>query len=451
MTEKTVIFFGAGATASCGFPTTETQNGIFRTLFLEDENSFRSYAAKKLNKLTAADLDKIVALRNKEEMKQLADFLKFYFSPQGFKVQQMYHLIDSAISENRSLRHYTVEEIKDIRKSIIRFLQVLFSTIEAEILKKNGKDYRELKRFFQTIAEIQLKKRLQQYNDVNLRSEDFIFTDVSYVSFNWDVLVLWAMMTAHKELNDSNSNYMPDPHGISKLKVFNDYFTYLNSYDTDLSSNKQGNSDWFPYNRTVAYRVNDREHDSDKRVILFPTFFPHGQTHWLECPKCRKMTMYIDKAFRTYSDGFPMEDERKYVCSNCRNDENLTLENSAMLLQTNDKIKPSYIEEIQNAMRININQADNFVFIGYSLPEDDMEYQSILRIAKVEKSKKVFLVLYQDNSPNVFLVSSQAKKKANEENRGIIERFCGIFSEDSVWVNLAGFPAAFDEIIKIIE
>ncbi len=48
-----------------------------------------------------------------------------------------------------------------------------------------------------------------------------------------------------------------------------------------------------------------------------------------------------------------------------------------MIMQTNFKQPPpSFIEEIQRAMRVVVQDADHIVLMGYSLPPDDVAYRA---------------------------------------------------------------------------
>lgn len=449
MNDKSIIIFGAGATAFCSMPTTEKQGKLFGRLFFGNDDDVRYYIKENIDILTDKDIDELISFVRSKKTSELGNFIRNCFSEKSFDMQEFYNFVDMSVSEQRgfatSSRIYTVEEIKSFRKQFLVLLQILFGKIENNILCNKGENFNKLKQFFKEIAEKELDKKINKLRNenVNIQSNDFILTDTGYISFNWDVLILWAMLLAHKEINNSNNNFFADEYGISKLKVFNEFSTYLDS--CDISKN-DGN--WYPYNKTVAYRLNDTKHQSDKRVILFPAYFPHGQTHWLECPVCGKLTMYIDKEFRCHSEHFAMSNKYQYNCSHCNT--KLSLENSAMLLQTNYKIKAPYIEEIQRSMRIAINNAETLIFVGYSLPPDDMEYRSIFRIGNTN-NKKVYLVLYYENSPNDFLSVSDAKNICrNSEVENTIQRYCNIFNEDNIRVNLAGFPTASTKIMEIL-
>lgn len=449
MSDRTVIFFGAGTTTACDMPATVKQGKLFSSFFFNNDTVFREWIHNNVKILKDEDIDVLTALKQEPQIQKLKQFVNDTFTSDSFDMMSFYNLVDMSITERRGFRCgekvYSVDEIQNFRSILLVLLQTLFGLLENNILRDKEQEFNKLKRFFKAIAKKELNKRRMQYiNDsVDLQSRKFLFTDVEYISLNWDVLVLWAMMLAHKELNNSNSNYISDKYGISKLKVFNEFFAYLNSSDTGSEKNK----DWFPYSQPVAFRLNDTEHPSDKRVVLFPTYFPHGQTHWLECPICGKLTMYLDKQFRVYSQNFAMSPKRQYRCSHC--DQRLNLENSAMLLQTSYKVKSPYNEEIQRSMRIAINNAKRLVFIGYSLPNDDIEYRSIFRISSSEP-KKVYVVLYQSGAPNKFIPAKEVLKNNNDNNEEI-KRYCDIFGEENVQVNYAGFPDASDKVLEILK
>ncbi len=131
----------------------------------------------------------------------------------------------------------------------------------------------------------------------------------------------------------------------------------------------------------------------------------------------------------------------------------MTTADSSMLLQTVIKNKASYIEEIQRDMRLQIRQSKKLIFIGYSLPSDDVEYQSIFA-AESDKDhpKKVFLVLFKKGAENRWLSVKEALASLNKEDDTFksIERYAKLFGKQNVQVNLAGFPDASDAILQVL-
>lgn len=417
---KTVIFFGAGITASLGMPTTENQDNYFRNLFFKEQTT--------------------------EPVDGLYAFVRKLFTEKSFAVQKLYNLIDSAVSDNRGIGNYSRRDVEVFRSEILEELQIYFSDCERKALTEKKDEFLKLQSFFEKSARIQLNRKGEMIKNKtpDLQSEEFIFSDVSYISTNWDVLLLWSMMLAHKKLNNMNCDYYSDRTGIFKLKVFNDFYAYLNSVDVNNIDGSTAN--WFPYNQTVAYHINDTDHPSDKRIFLFPTFFPHGQTHWLHCPKCGNLTMFIDKSFDVFSENFPMKKDKKYHCAHCKNSE-LDLKNSAMLLQTNFKVKEPYIEMIQRSMRIALKDAAKIIFIGYSLPDDDIDYRSVFTEANVEKKKTVYVVLHENDAQNSFV---RFDKMSAGKQKDKAQRFADVFGAENTFVNFAGSPAALDKVIELL-
>lgn len=437
---KTVIFFGAGSTAPLGMPSTEKQNSIFREFFFGSEESLLKECGSFADEKDLAGFYESAGSYDK-----LNEFVKHLFIRNTFNLQSLYNIIDISILSGREIGEYSVTEIVELRSEILELLQVFFAICERTVLTEKKDVFLQYQNFFEQSAKLQLKRKGEMITSgCNLQSNDFIFSDVSYISTNWDVLLLWAMMLAHKKLNDTNCDNYPDSSGVFKLKVFNDFYTYLNSVDVNGIDNTYAN--WFPYNQTVAYRINDSEHPSDKRIFLFPAFLPHGQTHWLHCPKCGKLTMFISKDFEPFCENFPMSKGKSYTCAHCGNNK-LNLKNSAMLLQTNFKVKEPYIEMIQRSMRIALKEAERIIFIGYSLPEDDIDYRSLLIEANAHRQKNVYVVLYEKNANNSFI---EFDRLPDEKQKGPVQRFANIFEGKNTYVNFAGAPAALDKIIELL-
>ena len=262
------------------------------------------------------------------------------------------------------------------------------------------------------------------------------------------------MFIAHKELNDENRNFAVVNGRNVKLKIFNDFAAYTASRPVEPESGK--NKIWYPYNATVATHVNDPEHLYDRIVTLIRTYLPHGQTNWLECPVCGKLSMYLGDEWQLNSQTIamrsPLLDENPdYKCQHCG--QKLTTADSSMLLQTQLKKKASYIEEIQRDMRLRLSEAEKIVFVGYSLPADDIEYRSVFVANNARQKKQIYVVLYKEEETSKWLkandpyISKMAGDKS-DDTRKTIRRYAALFGEENVWVNLAGFPAAADSVIE---
>jgi hypothetical protein len=449
--QKSVLIFGAGSTVSLGMPSTKDQDLIFRTFFFEDD-------LDKLEKhhLKSEDILRLkkIKLTKDFDIGGVIQFTRYFFREENFRMFDLYNLLDMQIVKNQNLIMNGTEETTlypynfvKYREGILILLQEYFSIKVSEAQRCD--EFKKHINFFEKMGKKLIKtKSAEALLKGDLRDTSFIFADFSYISFNWDVLFLWSMFIAHKNINDQNASYLVKDDQVFKLKVFNDFATFMTCKRIDTSNRK-----WYPYNESIAFRVNDREHNADRRVTLIPTYFPHGQTNWLHCPYCGMLSAYLGNCFELNSETLvmnsPIESEGQYECVQCG--KSLSTKNSAMLLQTLYKIKTPYIEEIQRAMRIKVTEANNLIFIGYSLPDDDIEYKAFFRTAKTDKTKKVFVVLYDaDQNKQKWFKASEISGKVSNDNEQVIARYCEIFGKENVFVSLAGFPKAAKLIMDIV-
>lgn len=457
--EKAVLIFGAGATAALGMPLTEKQNDFFRTFFFSEVTDLKNYG------LTEQDVERFAALKKLKaedefNIEDLINFVKYFFieDEESFKMIDLYNLIDIQIHKGLNLTmHKSISNEKKIlyphhlvqyRKGILVVLQEYFS-MQIKKAQQNKKIHLYVD-FFQEIGKVLLQEKGELISDgLDLRDSDFVFSNFSYLSFNWDVLLLWSMFIAHKNLNDQNAFYYHNQKRMFKLKVFNDFATFMTSKSFDKDTAK-----WYPYNESVAYRLNDPDRNTDRKVVLIPTFFPHGQTNWLDCPYCGKLSAYLGDCFKLQSNSLamrsPLTADDYYKCVHCGS--KLTTKDSAMLLQTLYKSKTPYLEEIQRAMRIKVEEAKCLIFIGYSLPEDDIDYKSFFRSAKTVHDKKVFVVLMGNGFEYRWYEAVEVLNMISDDiNKEVILRYCEIFGKKNVLISMVGFPTAMDLVTSLVK
>lgn len=451
--DKTILFFGAGFTTALGFPTTDMQKELF-SLYFFDGNEFRKRYSKTFGYSTTEEL---INAQSKEKSsfstRYLCQYIKYYFTADSFSIQNMYNLLFSQINTgmtygNRS-NLFSHEALLEIRYEMVALLQYIFSEYTKIALNKP-----ELQRyidFFTQNAKKVIDNRIAMATrEMDLASTEFVIAPLSYISLNWDVLFIWAMFNAHKALNDSNIGYVIHNGKNLKLKIFNDFSTYMATKSID---NKKGGK-WFPYNEPVATHINDEDHLHDKCVTLIKTYLPHGQTNWLECPQCGKLSMYLGNTWAKKSPTLAMRNpgEEKYECLHCNYE--LTTQNSSMLIQTIYKNKSSYIQEIQTDMHLQISKADKVVFIGYSLPEDDIDYRALFTTLISQSNgsfPEIYVVLFDNNFQNTqWYCYDQAVSKVNSNNKQIMERYINIFDKSTVRFTFCGFPNASEMVTALI-
>lgn len=236
---------------------------------------------------------------------------------------------------------------------------------------------------------------------------EFYQGDVSFVSLNYDPLALWVHYIANRELNHS----LGVPHvgtPARRLQLFSDGGHLVPS----RRIGKPFNGSWYPMNEAVAQSLNEAV--SEKGIVRLTKFlFPHGCLCWRECPDCGKLSSYMGDEWKLDSPSLipppPLwrfdqttcpdtvkGDEREERQSQLRVDARacvhcgtLTYANHTQtVMQSSFKATPpSFIEEIQRDLRAVAMKADHFIFMGYSLPKDDVIYRAFFSARKQVNEK----------------------------------------------------------------
>lgn len=221
--------------------------------------------------------------------------------------------------------------------------------------------------------------------------------DVGFVSLNYDPIALWVQFLANRELNKS-----PDvPHVGSPpvpLHLFHDFGHLI---PARRIGKPPADWPWYPLNEGATQRLNEQESGGDYRVRLTKFLFPHGSLCWRECPDCGKLSAYHGDHWDLHAPGlFPPPPLRAFderVCPDwitgderaqrekgkidvrkCLHCGTLTsAHHTQAVMQSSFKSRPpSFIEEIQRDLRATTMQADHIIFMGYSLPTDDVTYRA---------------------------------------------------------------------------
>jgi len=237
--------------------------------------------------------------------------------------------------------------------------------------------------------------------------ETFIRGAVGFVSLNYDPIGLWAQFVANRDLNQSPSvPHVGNP--CRPLQLFHDMGHFIPARRVEPKTRP---ALWYPMNEASAQRLNEAGSGANQSIRLNKFLFPHGCLCWRECPDCGKLSAYHGdewniaspslipppplKGFETrasYPDLAQFHDsEIKWIreekekwddgcvdaraCLHCGT---LTYtHHTQTIMQSSFKQPPpSFIDEIQRDLRALVMQADHIIFMGYSLPPDDVGYRS---------------------------------------------------------------------------
>lgn len=207
--------------------------------------------------------------------------------------------------------------------------------------------------------------------NVNYRRED----PVSVISTNWDILLDNSI---YKTLQ-SNQKY----DGVV------DYCCYISSKDENDVTVKPGL---------------EKLGQGGFNVKLLKL---HGSLNWLQCPRCSRL-------YSNFSSKEAMINyDNPTSCRHC--DRNFPEEEGNHTLVAN-LIMPTYLKDLSNPQYriiwqnagIEISEADEIVFIGYSLPYADFEMRQLLS-RMTRKNAKIHVVDYPELKDREKLVSHWEK------------------------------------------
>lgn len=228
---------------------------------------------------------------------------------------------------------------------------------------------------------------------------------------------------------------------------------------------------WYPLNEAAAQRLNELE-NSDLRVKLTKFLFPHGCLCWRECPDCGKLSAYHGDEWKLNAPGlFPppplrafdpnscaewitgaerdQREKGKVDARKCLHCSTLTYaHHTQAVMQSSCKSRPpSFIEEIQRDLRATTMRASHIIFMGYSLPPDDVTYRAFFSARRQRRGTKVFCTVVSKDRKNpgwygpTELKSRLRKRMFLDASPVIAAR--DIFGEENVRFYGGGIPNIF--------
>ena len=333
---KTVYILGAGFSVEAGAPM---QSAIMREAFRLNAKYPGQYDERKFQVFTDFLRDQLNISEEKFSTVDLEDI----FTP-----------LDRCLGENSQFRGISLDQIMSVRESV-------FFVVGKTIQLRLNEAPIESKEYINQFAKY-LTKASSIRSNKSYRKED----PVSVISTNWDILLDNSI---YQELQ-SNSSY----DGVV------DYCCYISSKDEYDTSVKPGL---------------EKLGEGGFNVKLLKL---HGSLNWLQCPRCARLyaKFNIKEATQNY-DNPPS-------CRHC--DGNFPEGHGRHILAAN-LIMPTYLKDLSNPQYriiwqnagIEISEADELVFIGYSLPYADFEMRQLLS-RMTRKNAKIQVVDYSESGEN---------------------------------------------------
>ena len=347
---QTLVFWGAGATASIDLPLTKAQAAFLRSLapdFNGPSRTLETRVREALGKLAvepwASALRDLLAILGDDEhgtasrlptdirskdvdamarnwhtdneaelCQRIVELRRLYDWPalvavinvcpteaneSSFALQDLFNVLDMNIQTGHGFQiaddcFMFPQRLVTARGALVLLIQALFFVA----WRAEGRHHESLSHYY-GFAEV-LARGMQKdgvrtaayIGDEKLETDEFIRGDIAFVSMNWDPLCLWPQFVANRTLNN-----LPDVPLVGspakRLQIFHDLGHFVAGPRVD--KDHLGNKVWQPMNESSARQLNDPHHGAHVRIRLSKCLFPHGCLWWRECPNCGKLSSYI--------------------------------------------------------------------------------------------------------------------------------------------------------------
>jgi len=404
-----------------------------------------------------------------------------------FKLNDLFNLLDMHIPPGFGVRapaHQAPpdkrpgEQFFDARRLIgakNALLMILIASfyIDYQVcIASNQKVLRQYYEFAKALGRRMQRQASDLSDHYRLDQPEFYQGDVGFVSLNYDPIALWVQFVANRELNrDKHVPRVGSP--LEPLHLFHD-FGHL------IPARRIGKGDadwpWYPLNEAAAQRLNESKKGVDYRVRLTKFLFPHGCLCWRECPDCGKLSAYHGDEWDLGAPGlFPPpplrafdrrkcaaripqteRDQRKkgkIDARRCLHCGTLTYtHHTQALMQSSFKPRlPSFIEEIQRELRATTMQASHIIFMGYSLPPDDVTYRAFFSARRQRSWPAVHCTVVNKDKQNPGWYRPIDLKTRDFAESSPVKAACDIFGEENVRYYGGGIPEVFLDGDKVTD
>ena len=409
MKRKTIYIIGAGSTAGLGIPTSDKQKIIFEKLSASGDN-------------TLCRLCHVVAER---------------FANNEYGINDVFNLIDTALYLKTGL--YSNEEkieYLELLQAKRELISLIFEDFKKNIEAMDDCFYKRHVDFYYELAKRELSKKIEC--NVDMQERESFIADYSVINFNWDLCSLFPIIESNRILNHENDRYI-NKEGLPQLRMYTDFNYECASTLNDLP--------WYPFTEPAAAIANSDKHMGKRRVVLLKAFYPHGLMNSFKCPKCARHSLYLGSQLEIKEVSKSIDyskDKPLYKCPNCGAE--ISAKDFNVLVQSNFKERNSFLEETRIKMFCELESAEKLVFIGYSMPQDDVDYRTFFK--SLNNVKEVHVVLKDKNSHNFKRISNgDDVSNYSDETRTAIENYISVFK--NICLNTKGFPDAANDILEI--
>lgn len=352
---KTVVFWGAGATAPLGIRTTEEQSAFVRNLVpvdkdvsldsrvrhallrksdqpcLDDAAIFCWHGTLRdlltilgdgrcVTEATEVNNDELEAMQRhwkptiRSELRRRILTLRATYDwlalteiikacpgsrepvcHKRFKINDLFNIMDLHDQSGHGFHagdvFLTPQQVRSAKNALKMLLHAMFF-IDWQLAGDDRGGQLALHHDFACVLTKRMQRAGIERSGKRYDSPDFYAGDVSFASMNYDPIGLWCQTVANRELN--NSSAVPHiGHPARKLEIFLDPAHFV-------ASNRIGKKEpriWHSMSEAVVQRLNEAGH----RIRVTKYLSPHGCLCWRECPNCGKLSNYWGHSWDLHS------------------------------------------------------------------------------------------------------------------------------------------------------
>ena len=426
--------------------------------------------------------DRIFSLRTLYDWPALKAIIDVCPGAQGdrFQLNDLFNVLDMHGQSGHGFRvkegeFLTPQRVLSARNALKMLFQAMFY-IDWQCSREANKGVLEHHYDFAKALGRRMQRRGLELAGSNTRfdSRDFYMGDVSFASFNYDPVALWCQFVANRDLNKcAGVPHIGCP--ASRLQIFHDLGHFVAGSRIEYKEDRDPKTPWHPMNETSAQRLNDPDHRSGDRIRISKFFFHHGCLWWRECPNCGKLSSYMgdtwewdsptlipppplrafvqDGMFRSRLGEREAWEKGEVDARACVHCQTLTYaHHTQTIMQSSFKgPPPPFLDEIKRDLRVAVQKADHIVLMGYSLPQDDVDYRAFFAARRSRDPKNPVrcsvITLSKKHDPQWHGPSECAamlpKMEKGETPRTTLEAAGDLFGKENVRFYGGGVPNVF--------
>ncbi|MBM7560250.1 hypothetical protein [Marinitoga litoralis] len=404
---ETILFMGAGFSKNAGGLSTADLSYKLKK-YVEKTPDFLEDAIRN---------ERIANIIDFEGVKEISEVIR---GDNSLFLPNLFTLIDYNLEKRKGLKvkdkFFDVDRLYRIKKTV----EFLIQAAEYEGFKEGIKKFERYREFCRCLQKFMIDEHYEKIIKYSPEEPEYYMSSLGVVTTNWDGIVFWEMMKLNNEFNHKSTD-------VGLYLDFGDLIIKKN--DKFIISMDEG-----------AVRRNNKINKKPYRIMKY--IATHGMFGTRVCPNCG---LYFADFGNFKNEHYEMLNTKNLdlKCPNCGTETSII--DSPLYYQSYVERKFGYLIYKWEEESINIlRKAKRIIFIGYSLPDDDLQIRSMLfNVFSDGEDRKAYVMDYSDkNKSNRWYGADEAREKF-EDKKDLINKYISIFGEENVMFNFSGGINAF--------